>query len=247
MSDQAHTPEASQPSGRPTISGILARDLPALPDAALGPDPSAGWLDPRAWFPDPAAPFEIEIGSGKGTFLVQQAELKPGVNYLGIEWAGEFFRHAADRVDRHHLANVRVLYADATEFLRYRVPTGIVRTVHLYFSDPWPKRRHHKNRVVQDRFLIDAWRVLEPSGELRIVTDHADYWSWMEEHFARFTAGTAVSASGPTPPCAAYLRRDFERVESAGADELVGSNFERKYRREGRPFHGTVLVKLTPR
>lgn len=228
-----------------TICGIMGRDLPPLPDAAFGADPRAGWLEPRAWFPNPAAPFEIEIGSGKGTFLVQQAELKPEVNYLGIEWAGEFYRHAADRVDRHHLANVRVLYADATEFLRYRVPTGIVRTIHLYFSDPWPKRRHHKNRVVQDRFLIDAWRVLADGGELRIVTDHSEYWSWMEEHFARFTKGPRVTGKGPVPPCSAYARSGFEPVESAGEQELVGSNFERKYRLEGRPFHGTVLRKIS--
>ncbi len=246
MSDPTDQSPSSDPNQTRTISGILGRDLPPLPDEAFGAKPSAGWLEPRDWFPNPQAPFEIEIGSGKGTFLVQQAEQDPGVNYLGIEWAGEFFRHAADRVDRHHLPNVRVLYADATEFLRYRVPTGIVRVVHLYFSDPWPKRRHHKNRVVQDRFLIDVWRVLAPGGELRIVTDHSEYWAWMEEHFARFTKGATVTAGGPTGPCHAYDRRAFERVQSAQEGELVGSSFERKYRREGRPFHGTILVKRSP-
>lgn len=226
-------------------SGILGRDLPPLPDEAMGPNPRAGWLDPRAWFPDPSAPLEIEIGSGKGTFLVQQAELKPEVNYLGIEWAGEFFRHAADRCDRRGLANARVLYTDATEFVRYRVPSGLVRTIHLYFSDPWPKKRHHKNRVVQDRFLIDAWRVLEDGGQLRIVTDHDDYWAWMQEHIARFTNGRrVVGDAAPVAGCCAYEPSGFEPVESAGAQELVGSNFERKYRLEGRPFHGIVLRKV---
>lgn len=229
-------------------AGLTARDLPPLPDD-LHASIDGARLDPRAWFPTPDAPFELEIGSGKGTFLVQHAEQHPGVNILGIEWAGEFFRHAADRVERRKLPNVRVLYADACEFLRYRVPAGITRVIHLYFSDPWPKSRHHKNRVVQDRFLADAWRALSPEGELRIVTDHSDYWSWMEEHFARWTTGPAPTPDAlplgilPPLPCAAFERLPFAPADSAGDAELVGSNFERKYRREGRPFHAATLRK----
>lgn len=212
--------------------GLRAADLPPLPESVLTA-PESGWLDPRAWFDDPALPFEIEIGSGKGTFLVQQAEVQPGVNFLGIEWAKEFWSYAADRVRRRGLKNVRVLNADATEFLRWRVPSGIVRVVHLYFSDPWPKTKHHKRRVLQDRFLEDAHRVLAPGGELRIVTDHDDYWAWMEEHFARWTAGAG----------ARFERMPFLRPESAANDEVVGTNFERKYAREGRPFHAATLRK----
>jgi tRNA (guanine-N7-)-methyltransferase len=83
------------------------------------------------------------------------------VNFLGIEWAREFYLYAADRVRRAGLKNVRMLRADATEFLRWRCPGGIVSVIHLYFSDPWPKKKHHKNRVVQDRFLAEVWRVLK--------------------------------------------------------------------------------------
>jgi tRNA (guanine-N7-)-methyltransferase len=229
--------EAGPQEAEPARSawGITARDLPPLPDDA-GTNPVGARLDPRQWFPKPELPFEIEIGSGKGTFLVQQAEVNPGVNYLGIEWAGEFYRHAVDRCERRGLQNVRLLYADAVEFLRFRVPDGVVRTIHLYFSDPWPKNRHHKNRVVQDKFLADAARVLPEGGLLRIVTDHEDYWAWMEEYFARWTA---PQEGRP----AVYERLTYEPVASAGAQELVGSNFERKYRREGRPFHAAVLRK----
>jgi tRNA (guanine-N7-)-methyltransferase len=220
--------------GRDLVSGefgLRAVDLPPIPDAAAG-NPEACRLDPRAWFDDAARPFEIEIGSGKGTFLVQQAEIQPDVNFLGIEWAKEFWAYAADRVRRRGLRHVRVLNADATEFLRWRVPSGIVRVLHLYFSDPWPKTKHHKRRVLQDRFLEDAGRVLVEGGELRIVTDHDGYWSWMEEHFGRW-----ASATGP------FERLPFHRPESAGSGEVVGTNFERKYAREGRPFHAAVLRK----
>ena len=217
----------------PGVVAISAEEFPPLPDA-VATDKTAGHLDIRRWFTTPDRPLEIEIGSGKGTFLVQQAALQPDVNFLGIEWAKEFFTYAADRIRRHRMDNVRMMHTDATEFLHWRVPDACCRVVHLYFSDPWPKKRHHKRRVVQDRFLQDVHRILEPGGELRIVTDHMDYWAWMEEHFDRW-------CDPSHDPC--YERLTFERPASAGEGEVVGTNFERKYRREGRPFNAGILRK----
>ena len=85
--------------------------------------------------------MEIEIGCGKGTFLVREAEARPGVSFLGIEKAGEFFRYAADRMRRRGLSNVRVLRADAVEFLRYWCADGVAHAIHLLFSDPWPNSK----------------------------------------------------------------------------------------------------------
>lgn len=218
----------------PGAVGLAASDLPPLPDDVVE-HPEKAWLDPRDWFEHPQRAFEIEIGSGKGTFLVQQAQLQPEVNFLGIEWAGEFYAYAADRIRRRQLANVKMLGADAVEFLRWRTPTACARVIHLYFSDPWPKSRHHKRRVVQDTLLAQAHRVLEPEGELRIVTDHSDYWAWMEEHFDRWTSPDHEPR---------FERSSFERPASAGEGELVGTNFERKYRVEGRPFHATILRRV---
>ncbi|MHC4140730.1 MAG: tRNA (guanosine(46)-N7)-methyltransferase TrmB [Planctomycetota bacterium] len=188
-----------------------------------------GRVDPRAWFEHADRPFEIEIGTGKGTFLVQQAPLRPQVNYLGIEKTLEFYRYAADRIRRRALANVRILWAEAGEFLRFWCADGVAAVVHLYFSDPWPKKRHHKRRVIQDQALAELHRVIEPGGELRLVTDHDELWAWYEDHVRRHEH--------------LFERRPFDRVESAGADEIVGSNFERKYRTKGRPFHAMTLVK----
>jgi len=213
--------------------GVSAGELPPLPDAAMH-DPGAGLVDPRRWFANPGAPFELEIGSGKGTFLMRQAAADPATNYLGIEWAREFYLYAADRVRRAGLKNVRLLHADATEFLRWRCPAGIVRVIHLYFSDPWPKARHHKNRVVQDRFLEDAWRTLAPGGELRLVTDHPELWEWYESFAGRWTGGAAPRR---------FERGEFVPPAWVGAGEVVGTNFERKYRSEGRLFRSMVLAK----
>ena len=192
------------------------------------PPPEAGRLGPAWFFPErPDAPFELEIGSGKGTFLLQEAPAHPDVNYLGIEWAGEFFRYAADRIRRAGIPNVRMLYADASEFVRCWLADGTCSVVHLYFSDPWPKARHHKRRVVQDASLAEFHRVLRPGGELRLVTDHDALWAWYGERIA--SAGHLFEAV------------PFERPASAGSGEVVGTNFERKYRREGRPFHAVTL------
>ncbi|MBX3364792.1 MAG: tRNA (guanosine(46)-N7)-methyltransferase TrmB [Phycisphaeraceae bacterium] len=220
----------------PGVVALDAIEIPPLPDDVLT-NPEAGWLNLSGLFRTPEFPLEIEIGSGKGTFLVQEARARPTTNFLGIEWAKEFFAYAADRIRRQQVGNVRLLHADAVEFLRWRVPDASVSVIHLYFSDPWPKTRHHKNRVVQDRFLADAHRTLIPGGELRIVTDHDGYWAWMEEHFARWCS----PGTGEDHPL--FARVAFAPPVGAGVGELVGTNFERKYAREGRPFHATTLVK----
>ena len=217
--------------------GLDRTDLPPLPDN-LAQDPRAAWIDPREWFPNPERRFELEIGSGKGAFILEQAAAKPDVNFLGVEWAGEFYRYAADRCRRRALPNVRLLHDDATELLHWRIPDAIVDVIHLYFSDPWPKKRHNKRRVVQDRFLADAHRALRPGAELRIVTDHEEYWAWMQEHFTRWSAPERV------PPRFELLPfTPDRRAEGAREGEIVGTNFERKYAREGRPFHAAVLRK----
>ncbi len=236
----------------PGVVMVSEEELGPLPDDVLT-NPEAGYVDPRAWFGGPAhragnSPassshrrFEIEIGSGKGTFLMQQAPLTPETDYLGIEWAGEFCNYAADRVRRAGIPNIRLMRTDATELLRWRMPSAIVDVIHLYFSDPWPKSRHHKKRVIQDRFLADAWRVLRPGGELRVVTDHDELWAWDRAHFERWcSAGPCPHHAGPIP---AFTEKPFARPDSAGEGELVGTNFERKFRQEGRNFHATVLVK----
>jgi tRNA (guanine-N7-)-methyltransferase len=226
--------------------GVSTAELPPLPDEAIR-NPEAGRLDVRRWFADASRPLHLEIGCGKGGFILQDSAANPGVNYLGVEYAREFYLYAADRVRRRGLANVRMLHTDATDLLAWRVPDGIVSVIHLYFSDPWPKRKHHKNRVVQDRFLADAWRVLVPGGELRVVTDHDELWAWDVEHFDRWTG--VVSGGVPAElrerfglPERPFERRAFVAPTWAEEGQTVGTNYERKMC-DGRPPHACVLIR----
>lgn len=210
-------------SGKFNVAGVglSVDDLPPL---------DAGRFDPRdLWLATERCrlPLELEIGSGKGTFLVQQAAVQPDTNFLGVEYAGEFYRYAAGRIRRHGLDNVRLLHTDARELVEYRLVDGCCSIVHVYFPDPWPKRRHHKRRMIQPSTLAALHRVLTAAGQVRIVTDHTDYWEWMQE-----TVSECQHLFDVAP---------FGAVDSATDGELVGSNFERKYRREGRPFYAMVL------
>ena len=172
-------------------------------------------------------PVEIEIGTGKAAFLLARAAARPELNFLGIEWAGAYARYAADRFRRHGLLNVRMLHGDATQFIRKCVADESVWRVHIYFPDPWPKRKHHGRRSIQAPFVDEIRRALKPGGQLIIVTDHLEYF----HHIRRVLA----AAKG-------FARVSFPQMADREG-ELVGTNFERKYIAQGRPFYSTALMK----
>ena len=173
-------------------------------------------------------PVELEIGTGKGTFLLEQARARPEVNFFGIEWARWFWRYASDRLRRHGCLNARTVRAEASFFLTEHVPAGSLSVLHVYFPDPWPKARHHKRRLIQAKFMPLVDRVLAPGGRLQVVTDHQGYF---EENIEPSVRGSTLKVV------------DYNRPGSAGEGEFVGTNFERKYQREGRPFYAIAAVK----
>ncbi len=173
-------------------------------------------------------PVELEIGFGKGTFLVEQATARPETNFFGIEYANWFFRYGSDRLRRRSPDNARTVRAEATFFLREFVPDASISVLHIYFPDPWPKARHKRRRLVQESFIPLMLRILRPGGRVQIVTDHKEYF---EENME------------PTMRASGLQIVDYNRPGSAGEGEFVGTNFERKYRREGRPFYAIAGVK----
>jgi tRNA (guanine-N7-)-methyltransferase len=172
-------------------------------------------------------PVEIEIGIGKGTFITEQAKSRPDTNFLGIEWARWFWRYSSDRLRRNNCTNARTVRAEAGYFLTEFVPPESISVLHIYFPDPWPKKRHHKRRLIQDKFMPLVHRILKPLGRLQVVTDHQDYFEQIE----------------PVIRASQLQVVDYNRPGSAADGEFVGTNFERKYKREGRPFYAIAAVK----
>ncbi len=173
-------------------------------------------------------PVELEIGCGKGAFLLREAQAHPDRNYLGIEWANEFYKFTADRMARWGMTNVRIMRTDAREFVISRLPPDCLDALHVYHPDPWPKKRHHKRRLFNEKFVAAAIRTLKPGGRWAIQTDHAEYFQsmcgltrgWPELTPIEFTESTTVDES-----------------------EALGTNFEMKYRREGRSIYRLAFRK----
>ncbi len=210
--------------------GTMKRELKEYTEVALTWKEPGGPIDFARIFGRPG-PVHIEIGSGKGTFLVAQAQAQPEANFLGIEWARKFYRHAVDRIGRWGLRNVRILRADAATFLREAVPVDSVDCFHVYFPDPWPKKRHHKRRFLQSANLEVLIRCLKPGGEIRIATDHADYFEQIRQVTCAFSR--------------ALQEIEFTRPAGARGGELTGTNYERKYVKQSRPIYTAAFRKRT--
>ncbi len=171
----------------------------------------------------------IEIGSGKGTFLVNQSRFEPEVNFLGIEWAGRYYRLAVDRLGRWDVGNVRIIRTDAAVFLAEFIKSSSVSCFHIYFPDPWPKKRHNKRRFFCESNLHELLRCLKIGGRIQFATDHADYFEQVRE-----VVDGATNLVDEV---------EFIRAGDARDDELVGTNYERKYLVEGRAVYSVALLK----
>jgi len=174
------------------------------------------------------APLEVEIGSGKGLFLRTAAAARPDVDFLGIEIAPRYARFAAAGLARHGLANAAVVIADAIRVLQEVLPEESAAAVHVYFPDPWWKRRHRKRRVMRESLARDVARVLQPGGSLH-------FWTDVEEYFE-----TAVGLFRETPG----LEGPFEVHEAPAAHDMdYRTHFERRTRLHGATVFRTLFRK----
>ncbi len=207
----------------------MARILKEYPSVALKPENLDDKIDFVRVF-GRVGPVHIEIGTGKGTFLLNQARAQPDNNFLGIEWARKYYRFAVDRIGRWGLTNVRIIRTDAATFLADFIPDNSVECFHIYFPDPWPKKRHHKRRFICPANLEHLLRCLKTGGQLKIATDHADYFEVIKK---------LMSSEDNR-----LEKIQFLPTAGAEASEWVGTNFERKYLKDQRPIY-TISVKKT--
>ena len=174
---------------------------------------------------DPARPLEIEIGCGNGRFLAARAVKNPGTQYLGIERLLPRVRKLDKKACRLGLDNLRVLRLEAFYTFYYLLPPHRVRTVYVFFPDPWPKRRHHGRRLFSPLFLDALWARLEIGGTVQVATDHPDY----------FASIRACLAADPRFRETAAMERT--------ADEQT--DFERLFRGQGLPI-GQCAFQTVP-
>jgi tRNA (guanine-N7-)-methyltransferase len=179
--------------------------------------------DPLNWFElfGNGNPVEIEVGMGKGLFLLTAALAHPEKNYFGIEIARKYQLYAAGRFAFRNLKNVKTVCADARWVLRQYVPAASVAAVHVYFPDPWWKARHKKRRVFTPGFAAAVACALTVGGRLHIASDVEDYFGTMTEILR------AMSAFRQT-----RSETNHASLEEAGYQ----TNFERKARQKGTPI-----------
>ena len=196
----------------------------------LGVNASAEPLDFETIF-GRQAPIVLEIGFGNGDTLVEQAKENPALDFLGIEVHEPGVGHCLLKADEAGIANLRLVMHDAIDVLREQIPPGSLQRINLYFPDPWPKKRHHKRRIIQPAFLELIHNRLATNGALYIATDWANYAEHIDE---------VVGASD--------LFTCDERREHDGENPLdrPRTKFEQRGLRKGHRIVDWRFVKVEP-
>jgi tRNA (guanine-N7-)-methyltransferase len=177
-------------------------------------------------------PVEIEIGPGKGGFLLALARNTPEHNFFGVEISKRRALRLASLIERDGPANAVAIHADVTCLLPLMIWPESVMTYHLYFPDPWWKRRHHSRRLFRDDFVTAVVRTLAPGGEILLASD-------VDQYFAEI-----VRRLSTVPELRQF---SWERDQATRRGKLILTDFERKYRHEGRPvFYAGFRKDLPP-
>jgi len=204
---------------------------PTVEHPALAADPHT--LSPLLDWPTlfgNANPVEIEVGMGKGLFLLTQATTRPDVNFFGIEIVRKYQLYAATRFAIRRLANIKTTCADALVILLDHVRVGSVSAVHVLFPDPWWKARHKKRRVFTPVFAAELARVIATGGRLHIASDVEEYFDVM----------TGIVGAMP-----AFRELSSETSRDSGDTAGYQTNFERKARLKGTPIWRATYERTT--
>jgi tRNA (guanine-N7-)-methyltransferase len=167
------------------------------------------WIEPLHWqsvFSE-SRPIEVDVGCGKGGFLLWAAQTQPDRNFFGVERLLLRLRKVDKKIRRLCLPNARLIRIEASYLIAKLIPESSVSVYHIYFPDPWPKRRHHRRRLFTPAFVADLRRTLQPGGAVNVATDQEDYFREI---------GTLMRESGffvAEPPLSLpdEARTEFER------------------------------------
>jgi len=179
-------------------------------------------LDSAELFPKPQ-PLEVELGCGDASFLVELARRHPQKNFIGVERLLGRIEKLDKKGRRAGLQNLRGVRIESAYFLRFLLPPQSAAALHIYFPDPWPKKRHHKNRLINENFLALARKALAPGGKIYLRTDDADYFSQMTLVFAAEEKFQEIE----TPVELMEISTDFEKEFSARGIKTLRAAYRR--------------------
>lgn len=190
-------------------------------------------------------PLCVEIGMGKGKFLMEQATRHPECNYLGIERYSSVLLRAVQKMEECPVPNARFLCADAADIAEIFAP-GEVSRIYLNFSDPWPKDRHAKRRLTSSRFLRLYHAVLPPGGRIEFKTDNQNLFSFSLSEIANYSQSVEFSQSEESAQSAfslVYSTRDLHSDAAMMADNVM-TEYEEKFSSLGHPICKLIAERV---
>ena len=169
-------------------------------------------------------PVELEVGAGRGDFAVGYCSATPGVNLVCVEKKVNYLKRGVSKARDRGLDNIRFLNVEVQYFLSEYIADSSLQAVHMYFPDPWPKKRHNKRRTFQSGFLNLIFTKLAPGGKLYLRTDHRDYFEQMLEVMSAYDCFLVI----PTPEHISVHKTGFENRFVAQGLPIYYSAYELK-------------------
>ena len=166
--------------------------------------------------------YEVDLGCGDGGFLLAMAEHYPETKFLGVERLLGRIRKVCGTSAKRGLNNVKGLRAESRYFLEWMIAPGSISRLHYLFPDPWPKEKHHKNRLVQDSFIPVLHKALAEDGEVLFKTDHEEYFIWVCEKMNASPLFTQAEWNAPF-----YPKTDFQQQWEAMGKPIFSARFIR--------------------
>jgi tRNA (guanine-N7-)-methyltransferase len=174
-------------------------------------------------------PVEMEIGAGKGKFLLHRAQIEPDINFIGFDYIWKYLKIGWARAQKRDLKNLQFFKAEALEVITHLTPSESMSIIHIYFPDPWHKRKHHKRRYMTPEFILLLHDRLVPGGLIELATDNFDYYMWLRR--------TLVDAGEE------MWSESRARTNERFLNPEIKTNFELKYEAEGRDLYYLELTK----
>ena len=178
------------------------------------------------WFGN-SHPVEVELGCGKGKFLLARAAANHPINFIGIDWSSKWLGASAQRSAAQGMNHVKWIWGRVAVFLN-RIPPKSISVFHIYFPDPWPKRRHEDRRLIRAELLEELHALLISGGKIEIATDFQDYFEAIKRSVGKTQAGWS---------------RLQTRINERIFDPAIKTDYEIKYALSGKPLYYLELVK----